>query len=453
MASTAIESVLLHAIYRDEQMQEVFSDKNLVQQLLNAEAAMSRAQARVGLIPQEAAEEIARKARVENFPLEELGKQIAAVDHFLVPLTRALEKACEGAAGGYVHWGATTQDIYDTANMLQYREAIGLLLSRLYGLRQALAELAEREADTLIAGRTHGQHGLPTTFGYKVSIWCWEIARHIERWEQAKPRVLVGNFTGAVGTFAGFGGKGLEMQRLALEDLGLGVPESCWHSSRDRYAEMASLLILTAGTIQKIGREIYRLQSTEYQEVEEPFYMGKVSSSTMPHKRNPTLSEGMVTMAVAVRAEASMLFEAMPQEHEREMGLWNSEWVGLPNAFMLLGVSLLKAQRAISGLRVNREQMEKNLGITHGLILSEVVMLELGRFVGREHAHEIVYRASMRAFEERRSLKACLTEMEEVTGHLSGEDLDRLLDYRSYLGSAPELARAPGAAFLGKPQQ
>lgn len=448
MASTMIESALFERNFGDRQMREVFSDESLVRNLLRVEAALANAEARVGLIPEDAAKEISRRALQGEFPLDQLRKGIESAGHVMVPLVRALAAACEGDAGGYAHWGTTTQDVYDTACVLRYKDAFELVLERLYSLRGHLAVLAEREADTLMAGRTNGQHALPITFGYKVAVWCWEVHRQVERWEQAKPRILVGNITGAVGTFAGFGERGPEVQRLALGELGLGVPEICWHTARDRSAEMASLLVLAAGTVEKIAGEVYRLQSTEYGEVEEPFFAGKVGSSTMPHKRNPSLCFAVITATKAVRGEASMVFEAMAQEHERHSGIWRTEWVGLPNGFILLSGALAKLDQIVAGLKVNRGRMERNLELLRGAIMSEALMLELGKHVGRQRAHDLVYEASMRAFERDRSLRECLLEVPEVQEYLSEAELDRVFDYRSYLGLASELAREPAAAFL-----
>ena len=449
MASTVIESVLYSGTFGDDRMRGIFSDEAYVARLLQVEAALASAQARVGLIPLAAAEEIERQARPEHFSLERLREGLEATAHSLVPLVRALADRCGGDAGRYVHWGATTQDIIDTASALRLKEAFAFVTGRLVEILAALVHLAEAEADTLMAGRTHGQHALPVTFGYKVAVWAWEVRRQLERWEQAKPRVLVGNMTGAVGTYAGFGVFGAEVERLALTHLGLAAPEICWHTARDRPAEVAALLTLTAGTLEKIAGEIYRLQSTEYGEVEEPFFVGKVGSSTMPHKRNPSLCEAVMTSCRAVRAEASMVFEAMAQEHERHSALWKTEWVGLPNAFILLAGALTKCCRILPGLRINRRQMRENLDRSRGAVMSEAVMLALGRSVGRGEAHDIVYEAGMRAFEEGRHLRACLEERADVMAHLSREDLDTLFDYRRYTGSASDLARGAAAVWRG----
>lgn len=450
MASTVIDSVLYSGTFADDAMRRIFSDESYVEHLLQVEAALAWAEAEVGLIPRAAAEEIARQARPEHFSLQAMREGLDATAHSLVPLVRALAGRCRGDAGGYVHWGATTQDIIDTANALRLRQAFALVIGRLDEILAVLARIAGDEADTLVAGRTHGQHALPITFGYKAAVWAWEVVRQLERWEQAKSRVLVGNITGAVGTFAGFGDHGAEVQRLTLERVGLGVPEICWHTARDRPAEVASLVTLTAGTLEKIAGEIYRLQSTEYGEVEEPFFEGKVGSSTMPYKRNPSLCEAVITCARAVRAEASMVFAAMAQEHERHSALWKVEWVALPNALILLAGGLAKCGRVLSGLRVNRRRMETNLDRSRGAIMSEAVMLALGRSIGRGQAHDLVYEAGLRAFEEGRHLRDVLAERADVTAHLSPEDLDRLFDYRRYTGAASDLARNAAAAVRAR---
>ncbi len=432
-------------------MRQLFADESLVAACLQVEAALARAEAAVGLVPAEAAREISEiAAHPENFPPAAIRKGMEKNSHSFVAIVNLLAEACSESSGRWVHWGATTQDIFDTANQLRYRAAFEFALDYLRQIRDALARRAEQEADTLIVARTHGNHAMPTTFGYKLAVLCWEINRQIERWEQAKPRVLVGNITGAVGTFAGFAGKGEEVQRLALEDLGLGVPEICWHASRDRIVEIGCLLTSTSGTLEKIAAEVYRLASTEYGELEEPFFTGKIGSSTMPHKRNNVMCEAVISCGRAIRGEASTLFDCQIQEHERHSGLWKTEWVVMPNCFMMLGSQLTKILKIVSEMRIDRERMRGNLDLLRGTIASEAVMLELGQRIGRQRAHEFVYVACMESIEQKRPMKDCLLEKPEVAQHLSGADIDRLLDYRAYVGAAPELARRPAAEFLKK---
>lgn len=447
MSSTMLESALFSRSFAEPEMLHIFSDEVFVENLLRVEVALAQAEAELGMIPTEAAEAIDQNARVENFSMSRLGEQIAATGHVLVPLVRELSALCGPEAGGYVHWGATTQDVIDTAHALQWQAAFNVIEQRLNDIVQACARLAQTEADTIMPGRTHGQHALPVTFGYKAAVWCWELYRQHERWRQAKPRVLVGNLTGAVGTLASFAGQGDLVQDRAMDKLGLGVPEICWHASRDRPAEVAALLTLTAGTVEKIATEIYRLQSTEYGELEEPFHAGKVGSSTMPHKRNPTLCEAVMTCCKATRAEASMVFEAMLQEHERQSALWRTEWVGLSHGFILLGNALAKLSLVVQGLKVDANRMRRNLDLSHGSMMSERVMLVLGRKVGRDRAHELVYEASMTAYETGRDLQDVLREAAAFR-HISSEEWQTLFDYRSYVGDAAEIARRTASALL-----
>jgi 3-carboxy-cis,cis-muconate cycloisomerase len=448
VAASLIESALFAGTYADPEMRRIFDDQNLIRRLLDVEAALAEAEGELGLIPADKALEIARRARHETFSLEELGVEISRTAHPLVPLIRALAERL-GDAGHYVHWGATTQDIMDTANMLRFREASQQVTKLLLALRLAAADLAGREADTVMAGRTHGQHALPITFGFKAAGWAWEFERQIIRWRQAAPRVLVGNLTGAVGTYAGFGPLGEAVQARALEKLGLGTPEMCWHAARDRIGELAALVVLTAGTAERVAQEVFRLASTDYGEVEEPFHHGKIGSSTMPHKRNPALAEAVLTSVRAARTEASMVFDAMAQEHERHSGLWKVEWVGLPHAFIFLGNALAKLGDILRGLKVDRAQMARNVERTGGLILSEAVMLALGRRIGRDAAHDRVYEAAMTAVETGRPFVDVLRE-DPLLADWSDAEWARLFDPRAYLGLAPTIARRT-AERLGRP--
>ena len=311
MPSNAIDSIIFRDMYGTDELRAVFSDENLIQCWLDYEAALARAEAAVGLVPAAAAAEITRQARIENIDLAALRQGIYDTTHELVPLIWQLASICEGDAGGYVHWGATTQDVTDTGLVLQVKAAYAIVLRDLSDLAGALAELARRERDTILPGRTHGQHALPITFGFKVAIWLAEVRRHIERLEQAAPRVLLGQFAGAAGTLASVGNQGLEIQRLLLAELGLGVPEICWHPARDGFAEYVSLLAMIAMTMSKIAHEVILLQKSEVAELEEPYVRGKVGSSTMPHKRNPMICEGIIAEARMVRGLQNTVLSAM----------------------------------------------------------------------------------------------------------------------------------------------
>jgi adenylosuccinate lyase len=286
-------------------------------------------------------------------------------------------------------------------------------------------------------GRTHGQHAAPITFGYKVAVWLAELDRHMERLAACTPRLLVGQLAGAVGTLASFGPQGLEIQRLMMADLGLGVPPICWHTARDGLAEFVGLLGMLCATLGKVALEVIHLQATEVAEVEEPFVWGKVGSSTMPHKRNPMICELIVALGRIVRQDAALALETMVQEHERDMGAWQAEWEYVPRACLLTASALAHSLRVARGLRVDAARMRANIDLSGGLALSEAVMLELGQYIGRQEAHDVVYRVSMAVAESGGSFLRALHDDPMVNAHLSAEQIAVLLQPERYLGAAP----------------
>lgn len=438
MPSHIIDSIFLKDLYGTAEMRAVFDDLSLLQKWLDTEVALAQAEAEVGLVPAAAAAEIARRARAEQLDTARIKQLIDQTVHPLVPLIRVLQDACDGDAGEYIHWGATTQDIMDTALVLQVKEAIAILEGRLLALTEALRRLAVEHRNTAMAGRTHGQQALPITFGFKAAVWLAEVQRHRERLAQCKPRVLVGQLGGAVGTLASVSEHGRQIQQRMMEILGLGVPPIAWHTARDGFAEFASLLGMMAATGGKIANEVINLQRTEVGEVEEPFNEGKVGSSTMPHKRNPMLCEAIAALArLAIRATPAAL-DSMVQEHERDWVSAHVEWAYLPEACMMTDGALSLTTRVVGGLRVNREQMQRNLNQLNGLMLSEAVMLALGKSVGRQTAHDIVYDCAMRAVEHNLPFRQTLADHPLVSQHLSSADIDRLLDANQYTGLAAE---------------
>lgn len=436
MPSNAIDSLIYRDMYGTDELRTVFSDEHLVQCWLDYEAALARAEAAVGLVPAAAAAEITRQARVENIDFASLRQGIYDTTHELVPLIWQLAALCDGDAGGWVHWGATTQDVTDTALAMQVKAAYAIILRDLRALAAALADLARRERDTILPGRTHGQHALPITFGFKVAVWLAEVRRHIERLEQAAPRVIVGQFAGAAGTLASVGEQGLEIQRLLMADLGLGVPEICWHPARDGFAEYVSVLAMVSMTMSKIAHEVILLQKSEVAELEEPYVRGKVGSSTMPHKRNPMICEGIMAEARMVRGIQNTVLSAMESEHERDWTAVHVEWACVPEASILAGGAVAHTLRVIENLIVYPERMRRNVDALHGLILSEAVMLKLGEHLGRQTAHEVVHEAAMLAFEQSRPLADLLAEDERVTRYLSVAQIDAMLQPEAYTGLA-----------------
>lgn len=438
MPSQIIDSIFFKDLYGTDEMREVFQDHSLLQRWLDVEVALARAEAAVGLIPAAAAEEIALRAQAAKMDTARIKQLIDQTVHPIVPLIRVLAEACDGDAGEYVHWGATTQDIMDTANVLQIKAAIAILERRLDTLTVVLADLAEEYRDTVMAGRTHGQQALPITFGFKVAVWLAEVERHRERLQQCKPRVLVGQFGGAVGTLASVPEQGLEIQSRMMHLLGLGTPPVAWHTARDSIAEFTGLLGMIAATVGKIAHEIVSLQMTELQEVEEPFNEGKVGSSTMPHKRNPMLCEAILGLTQLIIQTVPTALQAMIQEHERDWARQHMEWAFIPEACTMTDGALYQMIRVLRGLRVNAESMARNLERLDGLMLSEAVMLELARYVGRQTAHEVVYAASMKAVEENQSFRSILGQNSVVSRHLSTQAIDALLNPRRYTGLATQ---------------
>lgn len=436
-----IDSELFGHSFSTEAMREVFSPRSVVQSWIDAESALARAQAAVGLISREAADDITASGRVDDFDLDSLGEGIRHTSHTLMAFIRRYQDLCSAEHRGSLHWGATTQDIVDTGTALRMKRALGILDDDLTSIRTQLRELTLEHAETVMPGRTHGQQALPITFGYKAATWLAEVDRHRERLDQLRPRVLVGNLNGAVGTMAFVGEAGLQVQRLALEELGLGVPEICWHSSRDRVAEMAGWLAMTGTTLGRVGHEIYALQKTEFGELEEAFTEGKVGSSTMPQKRNPAISESITAKAMVLKAQAALGYDVMMQEHERDKALWQTEWEFLPEMFLLTGGITADTGKVLASLVVNGERMRQNIGLTGGLIMAEAIMQRLAEVVGRDKAHDLVYDLAMGCAESGTPFAVALKNEPDVLAVLDADEIDALLDPLSYTGLAAAMAR------------
>ena len=439
MPSHASESLLYGASFSTAEFLSIFNDHARVQAWFDVEVALAKAQGQLGVIPKEAAQEIAQKAAVENVDVSEIGKGISATAHPIVPAIRALEEICNDGAGEYIHYGATTQDIMDTGLVLQVKKSWPIILRDLTGIQDALIKLAKEHRSTPMVGRTHGQQALPLTFGYKCAVWIDEIGRQISRFNEAEPRVLSGNITGAVGTMAAFGPKGREIQKIALEYLGLTVPNICWHSSRDRICELANLMTQISGSLGKIAREIYSLQQVEFGELAEPHHHGKVGSSTMPHKRNPAVVELAIGLSRLIRAQQVAITDAAFQEHERYSALLRIELAAVPEMMIYSGALLSKMRTVLEKLEVYPKRMRSNLDMLGGLLLSEKVMLALGEKIGKQTAHEVVYEIAMDSFEKEIPFKDALNADERVSNHLNSQEIGSLLDPVSYIGESEKI--------------
>ncbi|KAA0073271.1 adenylosuccinate lyase family protein [Tardiphaga sp. P9-11] len=434
MGSTVFDSVLFRDMFGTAEMRAVFADEALVGRYIEAEVALARAQARLGVVPKEAAQAIEAAAKSIRIDFDKLRAETEVVGYPILPLVHQLSEAA-GEAGRYVHWGATTQDIMDTANVLQIRAALEIVARDLREVRDILAAMAKKYRDTPMAGRTHLQQALPVTFGYKAAVWLSSIDRHIERVDQALPRILLGEFSGAAGTLASVGEGGLEMQKLFCEELGLHQPSITWHVARDGIAEAVTLLGLITGTLGKIATDVMLLSSSEFGEVSEPFVPGRGASSTMPQKRNAISSELMLAAAKAVRQHVATMLDGMIHDLERATGPWHLEWVSLPESFLLTASSLANAKFMLAGLVVHEKRMLENLDLTRGLIVAEAVMMAAAPKLGRQHAHDVVYDACRKAIEGGGQLADILAEVPEITEALGGKEaIRRHCDPANYLG-------------------
>lgn len=425
--------------YGSEEMRRIWEEETKLQKLLDVEAALAKAHAKVGNIPLESAQVISEKANTKYVKLERVKEIEAEIHHDIMAVVKALSEVC-GEHGKYVHLGATSNDIIDTATALQIRGALNIVLKDLREIRTILKELAKEHKYTVCIGRTHGQHAVPTTYGMKFAIWLDEIQRHIDRLEQAKERILVGQMSGAVGTMASFGDKGLEIQRLVMEELKLKPARiSNQIIQRDVYAELISILALIASTLDKMGLEIRNLQRTEILEISEPFGKKQVGSSTMPHKRNPIRTEKICGLARIIYSNVLPALLNNPLWHERDLTNSSAERVLLPETFMLLDEMLKNMKKVLSGLEFFPENIKRNLYLTNNLIMAEPLMLKLTeKGMGRQEAHELVRQLAMKAFYEKRDLLDVIKESREAMQYLSKEDVENLKP-ENYIGLAPQI--------------
>lgn len=437
MYSTAIDSKIHGCMFSTDEMREIFSDRSWAQKWLDTEAALARAQGELGVIPKEKADIINKYAKADLLDIPSIGEYYKS-SITIVPLLKAFKAILPDNAGEFVHWGATSQDIVDTGIVLLQKDAYQVILRDMKLCQKFALDLAKKYRDTVMTGRTHVVHAIPITFGYKVAVWADELGRNIERLQQLAPRVFVGEMAGAVGTLATLPEQGLEIQKRMFEILGLEVPTIAWHVARDNQAEFTNVLALCAGTIGRINHEILTLQRTEILELEEPFFMGKVGSSTMPHKRNPAVLENVLALCRNVRSIAPSIVETMVSENERDWGCFLSEWEAIPRACHMLGCALEKTKNILEHLIVYPKHMERNLFAQKGLMMSECVMMHLAKKLGRMTAHEIVYKGCMQAYEQEISLKDVLMQISVVTENFSEDEVDHMLDPHTYIGLAPE---------------
>ncbi len=435
---------LLDPLFRYDALNKLFCDEARLQGMLDFEAALARAEASCGIVPESQAQIIAGNCRAGNFDLSAIAKDAAIAGNLAIPLVRKLTELVaheDKDAARFVHWGATSQDAIDTGCILQVRGAFDLIDQDLARLTGTLVTLAETHRATPVVARTWMQQALPTTFGFIVAGWLDAVSRHRERLAEIKPRVLTLQFGGAVGTLAALGGRGQEVAKALAENLRLSLASIPWHTHRDRIAEIATTLGLCTGTLGKIARDISLHTQTEIAELSEPVFEGRGGSSTMPHKRNPVTCAVVLSAAARIPGLVNTLLSAMLQEEQRGLGGWHAEWETLPDIICLSGGALHHLAEMLPGLEVDTQRMRHNLELTNGLIFAEAVTMALGDRMGKMPAHLLVEAACKKAREQKRHLKDVLREESGLRGHLTPADLESLFDVRNYLGSAEEFIR------------
>lgn len=437
MGAHLADSVIYGHLWGTPEIHALLDDDGRVQRWLDILAALAAAQADVGLVPPDAAALIAEHADASLLDLAEVGAETRACGHSTLGLIRCLRRVLPEPAREWVYYGATVQDVTDTWTALVIRDVASVVDRDLARAEAAATDLARRHRDTLMPGRTHGQPGLPITLGFKTAVWAAELRRHRTRLAEGRARREVVQLGGALGTMEFWGEAALPLLAAFARRVGLAAPELPWITARDGIAEFVNLLALITATLAKIGQEVYELQRPEIGELREPFTDGQVGSITMPHKRNPELSEHLVTLARLVRANATLAVEAMIAEHERDGRAWKTEWIVLPEACLYTGVSLSMACRLLEGLEADPERMRQNLEAGGGYVLSEPVMRALAQRVGKHTAHELVYEATLAGRQRGADLRTALLADPRITAQLKAEEIDRCLDFHAALGAAP----------------
>lgn len=426
MGSRVTDWALYGHLWGTDELREAFDERPRIQSWLDILTALAEAQADLGIVPREAAEAIADGASVDRLDLSYIAEETRRTGHSTLGLIRGMQRVLPPEAREWVYYGATVQDLTDTWTALAVKRVGHVAWRDLREIEGRCLDLARRHRDTLMAGRTHGQPGAPITFGLKAAGWADEIRRHLERLREGAPRWLVGQLAGAVGNLAFFGDRGPEVRRAFCEKLGLVDPGVSWTTSRDRPAEFVNLLAMVAATLARIGTEVYELQRPEIGELREPASPEGVGSITMPHKRNPEISEHLVTLSRLVRAQAGVILEGMVQEHERDGRGWKAEWVAFPEACLLTGTALSLAKRVLSGLEVDEAAMRRNLDAAGGYLSSERVLSALAPAIGKHRAQARLQELLADARERGATLEDALRSTDELRSVLGTDVIEEL---------------------------
>ncbi|KAL2835303.1 L-Aspartase-like protein [Aspergillus pseudoustus] len=438
---SAIDSSIFRTLFGTEEIRKVFDDEAYISRCIDAEAALARAQSTCGVIPAHIGSLVTSQVTSTPLDMDRLRQETEIVGYPILPLVRQLSAMCGADAGKYVHWGATTQDIMDLASILQMKAGLEIVERLVHEIIGVLRGLSVRYRDTPMAGRTHLQHALPVTFGYKCAVWLSGFQRHAARLKELRERVLMVQFGGAAGSLAslGDGDDGIRVRKALAEELGLSDPPITWHVARDGIAEVTNYLALLGGSMGKLALDAIIMSSNELGEVSEPFVPHRGASSTMPQKRNPISSEVILAASKVLRSNAGLVLDGMVADFERASGPWHLEWVAVPESFVMAVGALEQTKFALGGLCVHSEAMLRNLHSTKGLIVAEAVMMGLAPAVGRQRAHDIVYEACRESIENGGSLEDELLKKTEVTEKLSVERVKHLCDPVNYLGASARM--------------
>ncbi len=449
--SHIVDSQFYRKGYTTDEARAIFCDLRRMQRWLDVEAALALAQADLALIPTAAAKKLQHTAKLGLLNTKTIKKDISETGHSLVPLLNAWHTVAGNTAGQYIHFGATTQDIQDTAQSLELHDVFDIVERDLVIIIKELVRLAEKYIGLVMIGRTHGQHALPTTFGLKISSWLDELLRSAQRLAECKKRLLVSQLFGGVGTMAAFGDKGLELLANFSARLQLNIPQCAWHSARDRLVEFQANMAILAGGLARIANEICQLSRNEISELEEPFHFGKIGSSTMPHKRNPEMCEQVVVLAKLIKANAGMSFDTLINEHERDYRSIRLEWVAVTEASLFLCGALHHSKAILKNLIVDEKKIKQNTANSANLISTEALMFTLAKKIGKQKAHQLIYEVSMQAHDNKRPIITLIMERDEVSGNFTLETLNKSLAQDQQVGLASQITNqtvSEAKAFL-----
>ncbi len=436
--SHVIDSPMLKRNWSVPELEKVFSDEARLQYWLDVEAALAKVQGELGVIPKDAAEEIVANCKFDKLDKQLFDETFTQTGHMIMPLLKCVETACSGTNGQFVHFGATTQDIIDTGMVLQMRAATNYIMGQAIRLEKAILVQAEKYKNLPMAGRTHGQQGLPITLGFKFATWATELRRDIERMKEFPQRVFILMLHGAVGTMAGFGEKAFETVEGVANELKLKNPPICWASSRDTVAEYLATLGILAGTLGRIANEILASSTSEVGELREPMGRNTVGSSTMPHKRNANVAEMSVSQCRIVASNAMLGMIAQVCQHERDARIWRMDFHNVPESSVIVGRMLFALANVVEGIEVDEKNINRNLNLLGGLLLSEAVMFALGEKMGKQKAHHLLRELTLAQKDDLTFIQR-LHANPEVKAVMTDEEIDAIFDYSKYLGMAPQI--------------